>query len=134
MTAVVIVAAVVAVTGCGGSDDGDTKTAVATVTTPPDPPLQTLDISAAASGRLRFTPRRLSAKPGRVAILMQNPKPSGKPHGVGLTGVDLNVQGLTVKPGELSEATGEVTAGRYSFYCTVPSHAKAGMRGTLVVR
>ena len=37
-------------------------------------PGQTLRVSADPSGKLRFIPNRLSAKPGRVTIVMTNPK------------------------------------------------------------
>lgn len=137
LSVVVVAAGALALAGCGSGDDdagGPPLPAAGTVTVPPEPALQTLDISADAAGQLRFEPRRLTAEAGRVAILMTNPPGSGKSHGVGITGADLNVQGLTVKPGELSEASGDVTPGSYNFYCTVPRHAKAGMRGTLVVR
>ena len=65
----------------------------------------------------RTTRRSLTAKAGEVAIVMTNPKTSGKQHGVGIIGTDSDVRGITVAPG-----------GRVS------SHRKAGMRGRLEVR
>lgn len=131
---VVVLALCAALAGCGSGDDKDKASTIQTVTPPPEPPLQTLEVTADRRGKLRFSPRRLTAKAGRVAILMTNPKSSGKSHGIGITGIDLNVQGLIVKPGELSQAAGEVTPGTYSFYCTIERYTKAGMRGRLIVR
>jgi uncharacterized cupredoxin-like copper-binding protein len=66
-------------------------------------------------------------------IVMTNPKTSGRSHGVGIIGTDIDVRGITVAPGGLSEAAGDLRPGSYVYYCTVASHRKAGMRGRLEV-
>jgi plastocyanin len=127
-----VTAAVLGLAGCGS--DGDRTPSAATVTTAPPPPRQTLRIAAAANGAPRFRPARLTAKAGEVAIVMTNPKTSGRSHGVGIIGTDIDVRGITVAPGGLSEAAGDLRRGSYVYYCTVASRRKAGMRGRLEVR
>ena len=38
------------------------------------------------------------------------------------------------RPGDLSEATWRLRAGKYSLWCTLPGHRAAGMRASLRVR
>ncbi len=60
--------------------------------------------------------------------------PSQKPHGVGVEGSGVDEDGPTVGPGKTSTVTAKLNAGTYELYCTVASHRKAGMTGTLTVR
>ena len=92
---------------------------------------QTLRISADPGGALRFDKSSLTAKAGKVTIVMDNP--SDLPHAVEIEGQGVEVAGETVMKGGVSRASAEVEPGEYEFYCPVGNHADAGMEGTLTV-
>ena len=81
---------------------------------------------------LKYDKKKLTAHAGKITISMKNPssifqhdvaiKIKGKVHKSKLAGHNQTVKlTLTLKPG------------KYTFYCTVPGHAAAGMKGTLTV-
>jgi uncharacterized cupredoxin-like copper-binding protein len=43
-------------------------------------------------------------------------------------------QGPVVQDGKTSEVSANLKAGSYEFYCSVPGHEQAGMKGTLTVK
>lgn len=91
-----------------------------------------LKIKADPSGGLKFNVAKLTAKAGPVTIVMANP--SVLPHDVGIRGKGFNVRGKVVLKGGTSKVTRKLGRGTYVFYCSVPGHEAAGMKGTLVVR
>lgn len=91
-----------------------------------------LRISADASGAMRFDRASLRASPGRVTISMRNP--SVLPHNVAIRGNGVKRLGKVVLKGGTSTVTASLKSGRYLFYCSVPGHEKAGMKGVLTVR
>jgi uncharacterized cupredoxin-like copper-binding protein len=95
---------------------------------------QTLRVSADPQGKLRFEPNRLTARPGRVTIVMRNPRTSGMLHGISIEGRGVDKDGRSVQPGKTSSVTARFKKGRYVFYCPVPGHRQAGMTGRLTVR
>ena len=92
---------------------------------------QTLKISADPGGALAFDKTALSAKAGKVTIVMDNP--SDLPHAVEIEGPGVEVAGDTVMKGGVSKASADLKAGEYEFYCPVGNHKDAGMEGTLTV-
>jgi plastocyanin len=92
---------------------------------------QTLKISADPSGALKFDKSALTAKAGKVTIVMDNP--SSLPHAVEIEGNGVEEVGETVEKGGVSKATATVKAGTYDFYCPVDGHRAAGMEGKLTV-
>jgi uncharacterized cupredoxin-like copper-binding protein len=92
---------------------------------------QTLKISADPGGALKFDKSSLTAKAGKVTIVMDNP--SSLPHAVEIEGNGVEFKGETVEKGGVSKASGDLKAGKYEFYCPVDSHKQAGMEGTLTV-
>jgi uncharacterized cupredoxin-like copper-binding protein len=121
-----VVVAALAVTGAGVATAGQSARA-ATATT--------LHLSADPHGNLTFNVKKLSAKAGKVTIVMKNPGSSNLHHGIGLKGKGLDKDGKIVAPGKTSTITVTVKAGRkYQFYCPAAGHAAAGMRGTLTVK
>ena len=64
---------------------------------------------------------------------MNNPSTSGVPHGIAVEGNGVDQDGKTVQPGGKSTDTLTLKPGTYTFYCPVPGHKEAGMKGTLVV-
>ena len=92
---------------------------------------ETLKIAADPGGALKFDKSSLTAKAGKVTIVMDNP--SDLPHAVEIEGNGVEVAGDTVIKGGVSEASADLKAGEYAFYCPVGNHKDAGMEGTLTV-
>lgn len=117
----VAVAAFLAVfAACGGSDDEGTP-----YKEPTGPAEATLNVE---SGNVFFKPTELDSPKGIVKIALKNIE-SGTHDLVirGLPGFQLEVSG------EGSTASGKVdlTKNTYEFYCTIPGHEEAGMKGTI---
>ena len=93
-----------------------------------------LQLAANKSGALKFDQASLEAKAGKVTITMRNPSPL--PHNVAIkTASGRSVAtGPVVSTGGTSTVTATLEAGAYVFYCTVPGHEAAGMKGTLTVK
>ena len=131
---VLLGAVLVALAGCGGGDDdegGGAEATQAETTADSGAAAQTLQLEADPSGALRFTTDSLQAKAGEVTIVMDNP--SSVAHNVALTGNGVDEKGEIVGKGEESEVSATVEPGTYEFYCSVPGHEAAGMKGELVV-
>ena len=92
----------------------------------------TLKLAADPSGSLKFDKTSLTAKPGTVRIVMDNP--SQVPHAVALSGGGVEEVGATVGKGGVSRVAAELEPGEYDYVCPVGNHADAGMVGTLTVR
>jgi plastocyanin len=87
---------------------------------------------AADPTELKFDKTELTSKPGKVTIDFNNP--SALEHNVAIEqeGKEIAVSELLAE-GETS-VSADLPPGTYSFLCTVPGHAQAGMEGTLVVK
>jgi plastocyanin len=85
----------------------------------------------AAKNKLAYTVKTLKAKSGKVTIVMKNP--SVLTHDVAIKGNGVKVKGKVVGRGGTSTVTVTLKPGKYEFYCTVPGHEAAGMKGTLIV-
>ena len=130
------------VAGCGDDDDSSGNNASTgssggaatnTNTTAKSGPAgrQVINIAADPSGALKFNKSSLSAKSGKLTIVMDNP--SDVPHAVEVEGNGIEIKGQTVTKGGVSKASGDLKPGSYEFYCPVDSHKQAGMKGTLTV-
>ena len=117
--------------GSGGADTGTSTQAEDTGTGGGGGAGETLKISADPGGQLRFDKSSLTAKAGKVTIVMDNP--SDLPHAVEIEGDGVEVAGEVVMKGGVSEASADLKAGEYEFYCPVGNHKDAGMEGTLTV-
>jgi plastocyanin len=108
---------------CGGGDDGGSA-----YQEPKGPAVAEVKIE---SGNIFFKPTKVeSTPPGITAITLENQS--------GLH--DLVIRDV---PGFQIEVSGEgdtvtkkvdLKAGKYEFYCTIPGHEEAGMKGTLTVK
>jgi plastocyanin len=121
----------------GGSNSADTQTGGdggggASETGGGGGKAQTLKLSADPGGALKFDKSSLTAKPGKVTIVMDNP--SDLPHAVEIEGSGVEVAGDTVGKGGVSKASADLKAGEYEYYCPVGNHKEAGMEGTLTVK
>jgi plastocyanin len=91
---------------------------------------ETLKLAADKSA-LKFDKTSLTAKAGKVTLEMENP--SQLPHAIAIKGNGVDVDGKTIGNGETSTASTDLKPGTYTFYCPVPGHEAAGMKGTLTV-
>jgi len=97
-------------------------------------PPQKRNLSANKNGELKFNKSKFTVKPGRVKLIMANPKSSGLDHGIAVKGNGLDKDGKVVAPGKTSTVTVSLKKGKtYSFYCPVAGHAGAGMKGKITV-
>jgi plastocyanin len=87
---------------------------------------------AADPTQIAYDTTTLSSKPGRVTIDFTNP--SALEHDVAIEGGgELIAASKRITEGETSVAA-ELEPGEYTFLCTVPGHAEAGMEGALTVK
>jgi uncharacterized cupredoxin-like copper-binding protein len=93
----------------------------------------TLHLSAQPM-KLRFSTNHLTAKAGTVTLVLVNPKNAGMPHGVAVEGKGVDKDSKIVQPGRTARLTVKLKRGTYQFYCPVPGHKQAGMKGTLTIR
>jgi plastocyanin len=91
-----------------------------------------LTLTADPGGNLSFDKQSLEAPAGEVTIRLENP--SALPHNVSVEGDGVEEEGETVQKGGTSEVSADMSAGEYTFYCSVPGHREGGMEGTLTVR
>jgi plastocyanin len=129
--------------GCGGDDGNDSGSSSSggdssgasgngadTTTTGGGGGASKLKLTADPGGALKFDKTELTAKPGKVTIVMDNP--SSVPHAVEVEGKGVEKETKTVTGGT-ADVTVDLKAGKYEFYCPVDGHRQAGMEGTLTV-
>jgi plastocyanin len=136
-----------ALAACGG-DDNEEAAPPATPPAEPAPPAETsapaetgappaaggateLQLAADPSGQLAFDQTELEAPAGEVSIVLTNDSPV--PHNVSIEGNGVEVEGETFQGGGTKTTTADLQPGTYTFYCSVPGHEDAGMKGTLTV-
>ena len=111
----------------GGSSTSTTAAA-------PGAGASSLAVAADPSGGLKFTTASLAAKAGKVTITFANMSPVA--HNLTIErGTSGPVLGATPTfQGATKTLTVDLQPGTYTYYCSVPGHRDAGMRGTLTVR
>jgi len=105
-----------------GGEEGGSKGAEASTT---------LQLAADPSA-LAFDKTELTAKPGKVTIDFDNP--SAIPHNVVIEQDGKELAGFEPIAEGKEEVSADLKPGTYTFLCTVPGHAEAGMEGTLTVK
>jgi plastocyanin len=81
---------------------------------------------------LAFAQNKLTTHAGKVTVVFTNGSPL--PHNVVLVTASNQIVGQTpVSTGGSKSFTATLTAGSYTYYCSVPGHRQAGMQGTLTV-
>jgi uncharacterized cupredoxin-like copper-binding protein len=133
LLAVAPVAVALVIAGCGGSSSG-TSTSNHNNASSTTSGGQVLTLSADPGGQLRFDVSKLKAKPGKVTLKMANPTSAGMDHAIAVKGNGVDSDGQTVAPGGTSTVTVTLKKGTYEFFCPVPGHEQAGMKGTLTVQ
>jgi mono/diheme cytochrome c family protein len=91
-----------------------------------------LDIPADPNGQLLFVYKNGEAPPGPLTV--QSLNKSSTPHNIAVEGNGVNAVGPVGAGGHVSSVKITVKPGKYPFLCTVPGHAQAGMRGTIIVK
>jgi uncharacterized cupredoxin-like copper-binding protein len=138
LLAIAPVAVALIIAGCGSSGSGSTASSSTSTSSNASSTSggkrQVLKLSADPGGQLRFNTSTLTAKPGKITIIMRNPSSAGMDHGVAVEGNGVDSDGPTVAPGKTSTVTVTLKKGTYEYYCPVPGHEQAGMKGTLTVR
>lgn len=130
----------IAAVGCGDDDDdGGSGNGSASTQTSQNAEAgggggkaQTLNLSADPGGALKFDKSSLTAKAGKLTIVLDNP--SSLPHAVEVEGNGIEEESDTIGKGETTKVTATVKPGKYEYYCPVDGHKAAGMTGTLTVQ
>jgi uncharacterized cupredoxin-like copper-binding protein len=121
-----IIPIVLVAAGCGGSSGGSGGGGSSTPAN-----AQVVEIDIAQSG-FAFTTSSAQAKAGAVELRSKNPQSIS--HDISLKGNGVDVHGKLVSSGGVSTVTvSDLKPGTYEFYCSVPGHEQAGMKGTLTV-
>jgi plastocyanin len=139
----VCVVAALGVAGCGGDDNGSGDTAATTATTDTTATdegttgasggqAKVIKVEADPGGDLAFVQKSLTAKPGDNKIEFTNE--SSLPHDVKIEQDGNEIGGTDVVTGGNADATVQLDAGQYTYFCSVPGHREAGMEGELTVK
>jgi len=141
-------ASLVLFAGCGGGDDdsGDTTDTTTQTEKPADTgatasadgnsanngSAQTLALAADPSGALAYDTDSLEAKPGAVNVEFTNDAPIA--HDVVFEKDGSEVARSEIITGGNETVSFDAEPGEYTFYCSLPGHEAAGMKGTLTVK
>jgi nitrite reductase (NO-forming) len=119
-TAAAVAAIAVAAAGCGSSSGGGAYSQ------PTGPPVKTISIQASS---FKFVPNKITAPAGILEFKLTS---EDIQHSFRIK----NVNGFMIETSGGKTATGKVklAAGTYTFYCDIPGHESAGMKGTLTVK
>jgi len=133
---VLVAVLALALAGCGSSNKNAGSSTSGSSSTPASGGSsggggEQLALAAPADGSLKFDKTSLDAKAGTVTINLDNP--SSTPHGIGVKGNGVDKDSQTVTSSKTS-VTVDLKPGTYTFYCPVPGHEQAGMKGTLTVK
>ena len=130
----------IAVAGCGGGNQAATNTgpssaasAPSTSAAAPSGAAETVRLQADEDGGLYFNKKKLTAKGGKVTLVMKNPSSTGIMHGIAVEGNGVDKDGNTVGKGGVSKVSVDLKPGKYEFYCPFDQHKQKGMKGTLTV-
>jgi plastocyanin len=91
----------------------------------------TLQLKASPT-QIAYDTTQLSSKPGKVTIDFENPAALEHDVAIEQDGKEIAKSAL-ITEGKTS-VSADLAPGTYTFLCTVPGHAEAGMEGTLTVK
>ena len=140
-----IIAAAIGLVACGSSNDNSSSSSTPAASTPAGGGGggggaatgggggggQTLVVKADPNGQLSWSPTTETAKAGSVTMTLDNPSPVS--HDIEISGNGVEKTADLVSQGSTS-VTATLKPGTYEYYCTVPGHKQAGMKGTLTVK
>ena len=87
---------------------------------------------AASPTQIAYDKKELNSAPGEVTIDFTNPAPLE--HDVAIEKEGKEIAGSELVAEGKTSVTADLAPGTYTFLCTVPGHAEAGMEGTLTVK
>ncbi len=91
----------------------------------------TLQLKASPTD-IAYATTELTSKPGKVTIDFENP--AALEHDVAIEQDGEEIAKTEVIAESKTSVSADLAPGTYTFLCTVPGHAEAGMEGTLTVR
>lgn len=91
----------------------------------------TLQLKASPT-EIAYDTAQLTSKPGKVTIDFENPAAIEHDVAIEQNGKEIAKSAL-ITEGKTS-VSADLAPGTYTFLCTVPGHAEAGMEGTLIVK
>jgi hypothetical protein len=101
----------------GSKDSGDDDDA----DEPPVPAVRTtLRLTMRDSDPPEFSTTSLTARPGRVTLILRNL--SDEEHGIAVASTELQEESKPIGKGKTVSITVDLTAGEYEFYCPVDDH------------
>ena len=125
-------ALILAIAGCGGDDSSSgSGGSSGSSSSSSGGGGQQLALASPSDGSLKFDKTTLAAKAGTVTINYDNPSTTA--HAVAIEGNGVEEKSDTITGGKTS-VTADLKPGKYTFYCPVPGHREAGMKGTLTVQ
>jgi plastocyanin len=143
MLALLVVAAAVAACGSNGSSSSATSASNG-ASSGASSALSSASsaVSSAAQGRVveidvspsgfSFVKSSATAQAGPVVLRSKNPQSVS--HDISIKGNGVDMQGNQVSNGGVSQVViPNLKPGTYTYYCSVPGHEAAGMKGTLTV-
>jgi plastocyanin len=89
-------------------------------------------LTIAATGGTAFESTAATAEAGEITFEMPNETPL--PHDIAVRNGGEKGKGEVVNQGQTSTFKVSLEPGEYTFYCSVPGHEDAGMKGTLTVK
>ena len=152
--AAVVPAAAIALAGCGSSSSSSVSvetsapvaagpastpatTAPATsapaTATAPAGGGSTVQVAADPSGALAFVQTSLTAPAGKTTFAFRNDSPVPHNFTVEKAGTETELGATKTIQGATESVTLTLPKGTYTYYCSVPGHEAAGMKGTLTV-
>jgi plastocyanin len=99
---------------------------------PAGPPGKTVKLAADPSGQLKYDTDKLTAKAGAVTINFTNAAPT--PHDVTVRKGSKQLGKTPEINSSKARVTIKLAKGEYEYFCSVPGHEQAGMKGTLTVQ
>ena len=87
---------------------------------------------AASPTDLAFDKTSLASKPGKVTIDFDNP--AALEHNVAIEQEGKEIAASPTLAEGKTSVSADLAPGTYTYLCTIPGHAEAGMEGTLVVK
>jgi plastocyanin len=126
--------------GCGSSSSGASSSVSSAISSPASAVSSAVSSAAAghvveidvADSGLQFVSSTATASAGPVVIRSKNPQSLG--HDIAIRGNGVDMKGDIVSDGGVSTITiSDLKPGTYTYYCSVPGHEAAGMKGTLTV-
>jgi plastocyanin len=115
----------------GGEEEAGEEGAEPEAEAPVSGPGGTLQLAASPT-ELKFDKTELTSKPGKITIDFKNPAPFEHDVAIEQDGKQIVVSEEIIE-GKTS-VSADLAPGTYTFLCTVPGHAEAGMEGTLIVK